>query len=365
MPFPDFSRCSVNLVSSLGAFFGLDMPHPGLPELDAFLAPKVRGVVLLVLDGLGSAALDAFLPEGSFLRSTKLCDLSAVFPPTTVAATPSLRSGLFPLEHGWLGWTMFYPQLGKNVDVFSNKVQFTGEAAAPFQASERYLPYPQVTARLKDEGLARGYAVSPYDEVPARSFDELETQLLRLSALPGRFYAYAYNHQPDAAMHEFGVRSREAQQKVLEAEARVGRLAGLLPKDVLLLVTADHGLVDTVPLVMEDFPVISGMLSRPLFLEPRAAALSVKPEAAAHFPAAFQEAFGDDFLLLSRRELLENGLLGPGKAREGLAQYLGDYLAVALRDKALYTRREDSRLIGMHAGLTRDELRVPLIVARQ
>ena len=42
---------------------------------------------------------------------------------------------------------------------------------------------------------------------------------------------------------------------------------------------------------------------------------------------------------------------------------LGDYLAIAIDDLSIYNTREEAEFfVGVHAGLTRDEMVIPLIV---
>lgn len=41
--------------------------------------------------------------------------LSKFGAPTTVAATTSVMSGLQPIEHAWLGWDCYYPQVDKRM----------------------------------------------------------------------------------------------------------------------------------------------------------------------------------------------------------------------------------------------------------
>ena len=101
---PDYRCCGVNLVGSIAAYLGMPDMHPGVPEVDGLLSRGAwRSVVLLVLDGLGSVSLGELFPDEAFLPGRRMMDLSAVYPSTTVAATTSLRSGLYPNEHGWLG----------------------------------------------------------------------------------------------------------------------------------------------------------------------------------------------------------------------------------------------------------------------
>ncbi|MGI6725161.1 MAG: alkaline phosphatase family protein [Christensenellales bacterium] len=363
---PDYQRCGVNLVSSIASYFGMPDMHPGIPEVDSLLSRGAwRSVVLLVLDGLGSVSLSQSFPGDAYLPSRRMMDLSAVFPPTTVAATTSLRSGLYPNEHDWLGWTMFFPQTSTSVDVFSNHLQFTQQPAPFPHAAKTFLPFASLEKRIQKAGLAAGFAISRYDELYADNLEQLRDQILTVVRGPGRQYVYAYTNQPDTDMHIHGVDSLQVRNTLLEIDQQMQALAMELPKDVLLLATADHGLIDAQPVVVEEHPRLSEMLLRPGVLEPRACAFYVKPRYYRAFPEAFEQAFGSDFLLLDSREALSRGLFGPGVSRQDLASYIGDYLALAISDKALFTKREHCKMLGMHAGMTAREMIVPLLVITQ
>ena len=358
---PDYRCCGVNLVGSIAAYLGMPDMHPGIPEVDSLLSRGAwRSVVLLVLDGLGSVSLGELFLDEAFLPGRHMMDLSAVYPSTTVAATTSLRSGLYPNEHGWLGWTMFFPQTGTSVDVFSNQVQFTQQPAPFPHAANTFLPYTPLEKRLHKAGLAAGFAVSRYDELHADDFEQLCDHILTLVQGPGRQYIYAYTDQPDADMHTHGVDSLPVRRILREIDRRLQALAMALPGDVLLLATADHGLIDAEPAVIEEHPRLSEMLLRPGVLEPRACAFYVKPRYHHAFPEAFSQVFGGDFLLLDTREALSRGLFGPGVSRQDLESYVGDYLALAISDKALFMKREHCKVLGMPAGLTEREMLVPL-----
>ena len=72
--------------------------------------------------------------------------------------------------------------------------------------------------------------------------------------------------------------------------------------------------------------------------------------------------FGEKFLLLTKEEVKTSHLFGPGPEHPNLDAMLGDYLAVAVSDLSLYnTAEERDRFVGVHAGLTEAEMRIPLI----
>ena len=129
---PDYRRCLVNLSNSILKRFGAETSAGTLPPADRFLEGKHRNTVVLLLDAMGTSILEKHLARDGFFRSHLVGSFDSVYPPTTVAATTSMLSGLYPNEHGWLGWDVYYPQIGKNVTVFKNTEQITErEGAVP------------------------------------------------------------------------------------------------------------------------------------------------------------------------------------------------------------------------------------------
>ena len=127
---PDYDNCIVNLSNSILKAFGAETSAPTLKMADKLLEKEYKNVVVLLMDAMGISILEKHLEPDGFLRSHLAGAYSSVFPPTTVAATTSMLSGLYPNEHGWLGWDMYYPELDKNVTVFLNKEQLAEYYAA-------------------------------------------------------------------------------------------------------------------------------------------------------------------------------------------------------------------------------------------
>lgn len=93
----------INVSNSILKSMDVKPLNNSLKELDKlFLQKRYKNIVLLLYDGLGSIVLDKYLSEGDFLLKNKICNISSVFPATTVAATTSVLTGLEPSEHGWL-----------------------------------------------------------------------------------------------------------------------------------------------------------------------------------------------------------------------------------------------------------------------
>ena len=130
-------------------------------------------------------------------------------------------------------------------------------------------------------------------------------------------------------------------------------------EDTLLLITADHGMMEAECVEWTAHPDLLECLVRPPSIESRAVNLFVKPEKREVFERLFSECFGKDFLLLTREQVLSEGLLGTGNDHPKLEAMMGDYLAVAVGRKAL--RVESKGYKGEHAGMTKEEMVIPLI----
>ena len=130
-----------------------------------------------------------------------------------------------------------------------------------------------------------------------------------------------------------------------------------------MVVTADHGHMDSKGVAVVDYPRITECLVRMPSIEPRALNLFVKEEKREQLEYEFQKEFGDKFLLWTKEQVLRTKLFGTGKEHPNFQGMLGDYLAIAVDDLSIYNTREEAGLfIGVHAGLTEDEMTIPLIV---
>lgn len=109
--------------------FRAPVHHETLGLLDRkFAEREYENVVVILLDGMGKCIVDGNLEPDGFFASHLAGTYSAVFPPTTVAATTSICSGLYPVEHCWLGWDCYYPKIDKTVTVFLNREAGTTRA---------------------------------------------------------------------------------------------------------------------------------------------------------------------------------------------------------------------------------------------
>lgn len=360
--YPEYDRSILSLASSVLQHFGVtDCPHKTLPEFDKLLKKDYKNVVIMLFDGLGVSAIEEHLSEDDFLRRHLVCPISSVYPSTTVAATTSIISGLTPAESAWLGWDLYFSEIDKTVAVFRNTRQDTKEKAAAFNVAERYIPYKSIFSRIEElNGKGSAYIVSPFSSFHSKSVKHICRTVKRLSRKRKKKYIYTYWHQPDTAMHDFGVESREAHEQIKEINRLAEKLCKRL-KNTLVIVTADHGLVDGENYYLEDYPVLSSMLVRPPSVEPRALSLFIKEGKKDEFREEFTKIFGDSFRLMTKEEVFSEKIFGEGIMHHKTSDFIGDFLAVALDKKSLFNKREERVFTGHHAGLTEDEMTVPFI----
>ena len=361
--YPNYDRSILSIASSVLNHFGVkDCQHKTLPEFDKLLKKDYKNIIVMLFDGLGTSSLNYHLKENDFLRKHYVTDISSVFPSTTVAATTSVLSGYSPAECGWLGWDLYFEEIGENVAIFKNTLQRNGKPAAKFNVAHKYIPVKSIMKRIEDvNGRKSAYCVSFFSKYRSKSVEDICKTVYKLSKKRKKKYIYAYWNQPDHAMHGHGVTSQEAHEQILHINREVEKLCSKL-EDSLIIVTADHGLCDSVNLFLEDYPEINSMLKRPPSIEPsRALSLFVKDGMKDDFKNEFNKLFGDDFRLMTNEEVFTENILGHGKPHPRTYDFVGDFLAVATGNKSLFIEREEHEFVGVHAGLTEEEMTVPFI----
>lgn len=360
--YPDYENCITNLACSILKEFGIDCGFGNsLKICDDLFQKNYKNIVVLLLDGMGKCIIDKNLSKDGFFASHMVSTYSSVFPPTTVAATTSIDSGKNPVEHSWLGWDCYFKEIDKNVTVFTNMESGTDKQAANFNVARKYCPYESIVSKINAAG-GQAYYSMPFIKPYPSNFDSICTRIKELCELDGKKYIYAYWNEPDYTMHEKGCFHEESRNVLAALELAVEKLCNEL-ENTLIIVTADHGLIDSKGVALEDYPDILNCLVRMPSIEPRALNFFVKKEMTQQFKNFFNKEFGTKFLLLSKEEIRKKKLLGDGTEHPEFNNMLGDFLAVAIDDLSIFnTREEKDFFIGVHAGLTEDEMIIPLIV---
>ena len=379
---PDPFNGIVNLMGSL--IEGLGGERLSAPPLQALPSEEIgdyRKVLLLVVDGLGMAALNALSPDGILARSVRT-KITSVFPSTTATAITSLMTGLYPVEHGLTGWHMYFRELGTVLAVLPGKPRYGG---IPWGSSgvdvKRLLGLSTVFDRVKAPSTLitpRSIADSPFNRA-LRGAGEVEPYAglhdffacleQGIHGATARHYHYAYWSEFDHIAHGFGSSSSEAQRHLHAFEAAFEAfLSKIEGSSTLVVVTADHGFIDCDPDAVTslwDYPEIESCLSLPLSGEARAAYAYVKFGQEGQFERQVTDLLGDRVDLYRSTDLHAKGYFGQGSEHPQFLDRIGDYVLIPkgrgiVRDAVFGEQK--SAMVGYHGGMHPDEMWVPMIV---
>lgn len=357
---PDYTDCLTNLSNSILKYFGCKTFHDTLPDIDDILKENnSKNVVVLLLDGMGANILDRTLPENSILRKSKLRNLHSVFPPTTVAATTGFLTGLNPSEHGLLGWDLYMPKVKKIVTVFTNNLKDTKTPAGDTLLAEKYYPQTYITDMINEK--YEGHILSPYKGEGYSNLNELFTLIQDHCQTPGKKFIYAYYEDPDKTCHECGTDSREMKAVYKNLNTKIDKLVSKL-EDTTLIIIADHGHINSTPIMINENEELLSLLKGDVSIEGRACSFSIKSGCKEKFEELFENEYENDFILYSKKQVIDKKIFGTGKNHKYFNDEVGDYLAIGTGDKYFAYNENSTILKSMHAGMTEDEMLVPLIV---
>ena len=358
--YPDYNNCILGIPAAVLKHYGLETNQTPLPILERLFKNDYKNIVVMLFDGMGSAILDKHCAESDFLMRNKAADISSIFPPTTTAALTSMETGLPPVSHAWLGWSLYFKELDKAVNLFRNDISGSEpEPAADYHVAHRYLPFTDIFTRINASGIdVKASRVSLFSEYQTQSIDEICEITEKLCNDDGRQYIYTYWYEPDHCIHESGTSAEIVKTHLSEISEKVERLTEKL-SDTLIILTTDHGMVDIEYDV--NYAELGKYLLHPLSFGARSKSIFVKPEYKNIFKEKFHELYADRYLLLSRAEILEMNLYGYGEPHEKLTEFIGDYVAVSA-DKYMLDDLTPESDIAAHSGLSEDEMTVPLII---
>lgn len=362
--FINYKRCLTNFSNSILKHFELETYHESLEELDKVLDENnSKNVIVILYDGMGARIIDHVLGENNFFNQNKLCEIDSVFPPTTTAATTTVKTGLHPCEHGWIGLYLYIKEINKTVSLFSNKEKETEELIKDYNVSEKFLPFKSIVERI-NETDNKAYFVSPFGEYKYNSLFDMKELIKDICKEDGKKYIYAYYEEPDSMLHKYGMDSDEVKIKMNEIETITKTLCDEIT-DSTVIVISDHGHTNVNRIDLKANKRMYDTLKRAGAIGSRCTTFFVKKELENVFLDEFNAKYKDDFLLFTKEEVLENNFFGFGNYNIHFKDALGDYLAVANTDKYFDDKLKPSSYKSHHAGITEQEIKVPVIVIKR
>lgn len=357
-----------DLLPSMAASMGV----PGWS--DVLGLPESERWVLLLVDGLGDLNLAAAASDAPFLSSLRGAGrLTAGVPSTTATSITSLGTGLPPGQHGMVGYSFRNPVGGGLLNALAWEDGLSAYDIQPRLTAFERLARSGVElttvspARFAGTGLTeaalRGARFQP---VPDENDHGARIGWTADAAKSGqRSLVYLYERSLDHTGHGQGWGSEAWRVALRAVDAMADNLRQALDPDVRLLITGDHGMIDTPRdrwLIVEDIPDLDADLTL-LAGEGRLRQFYTRPEHVAAVAARWRGVLADRAWVLTRDEAIEAGWFGPVDPR--LAPRIGDVLVAMRDDGAVMTRTQPREfgLVGMHGSLTELETRVPVLVA--
>ena len=376
---PNYEHCILNLITSILKNYNVETKHKSLESMDNILNNKYKNVVFIILDGMGEHILEKVSPAGYFRKKEIDC-ITSVYPSTTTAALTTYYSGKPPYETGWIAWSQYFKEYGRDIDMLSHRESYTSRDLknARINVFDTTVKYKSVFEQI-EEALPniKAYEITPsYSDkrakrsIRADSIDEIIMNIETLCKNPDEKFILAYCDNPDGLLHKFGTDSEEVKEFIENTERKIEDMCKNLTEDTVVIISADHGHKDiNKAYSILDYPEIQKCLISLPSLESRVVTFWVKEDMKEEFVKNFNKNFENDFWLMTKEEFLEKNMLGFGKKHPKIDDFIGNYIALSISDSIIklenYLTEGKKLKKSTHCGLTKEEMEVPVIIIKK
>lgn len=391
---PDYAGGSIANVPATIAQM-LDVPFQGLPplrpELWQGMKKPTKRVVLLVLDAFGWNLVEGnrFL-QPWLNRAAVVGQITSIFPSTTVAALSSLWTGYAPAQHGMVGLNLLFPEYGTIAQMLSLSPTFRRYPDALVDAGtkpEEFLAVSGFAEQLAQANIPT-YAFKGHDIVNSAlskmhgrgvkgsygvfTFADMLVQLRQLleQTAGEPLYVNAYYPTIDTLSHFFTPFHAAVQAELQMMFDLLDRelwqaLSPQARQDTVLFIVADHGQTPTPNdrrIYLDHHPQLHQLLLMRPAGEPRTAYFYARQGQQQAVLDYVQEQLPEIAAGMPALTALQTNLFGPFPHSPQVPNRLGDVILTMRHGHALSTLAEkerEKRFIGLHGGLTRNEMLVP------
>lgn len=368
------------LVPAIGSHLTSGRADPGsadpdtagmeLFDQDPFGLPEARRYVVLLVDGMGEQLLDRHRRLAPQLDSLERCPVpvTCAVPSTTATSLSCLGTGSQPGCHGIMGYTFRSPVGGRMMNALSWQGGDDPAVVQPHRTAFQRLAGAGVAVtsvgprRFEGSGLTRASLRGPqFLGVDDEEDIDLRVELAGQGSGTGeRSLCYVYERSLDHVGHGRGCESSAWSRRLSWVDELVQALCEGLEPGTVLVVTADHGMID-VPaahrLVVEDEPQLTAEVDD-IGGEPRFRQIYTRNPL--EVARSWTEILADRAVVLTADRAIEQGLFGAWDPT--LRNRVGDVLVAMRSDWAVMTRRapQELGLVGMHGSLSRAEMAIPM-----
>ncbi len=325
--------------------------------------PQARSAIVVMVDGLGWDLLNQYRGHVRHLRGflSSATVLDTCLPSTTAAALTSFATGKLPGQTRMVGYSVRRGQGVMNLLHFAEGVDVES-----WQPEETYFsrlsstdvtPYVVTNPKFVGSGLTRA-AFRGANFVGRESLGE-RFSAASVLATQSPSLTYLYWSDIDHAGHRYGPGSDEWLAELEEFDRELGQFLRKAPKDTLVVLTADHGMIQ-----VEDRVDIASIpqLADGVFLlagEGRAAHVHAHPGKDMEVRERWADYFGEKAAVVPPAEFPAVFGDGPGN------DLLGDAVVFMGGSSVVVDSRTQSAASiaqrGVHGSVSSREVLVPLL----
>ncbi len=361
--YPNYENSIMNVSNSILKYYNVKNRYPSIEVLDEELQKGYNHVIYILLDGMGVNIIKKFLNKDDALNKHIKREITSVFPPTTVAATDAVLSATPPIVNGHLGWVQYFEKEDTNLIVFQNSDFYNKDLILKEDLRAKYLSFKRIGEQIKaqNSNVITNEFFPDFIENGSKSFNEEIERVLLVTHNTDKSFNYLYWTQPDLVEHQTGIYSDETKTILTNLNNDFTELIENINDDTIVICIADHGLTDIKPLPLFDNKKLISLLKRLPSIEPRAMNFFVKEGETKKFKTCFDQAYSKYYKLYTKQEILDSKLFGEGEKHQLIDMFLGDFIALAT-DKYMFSLNKEKSYVAHHAGMSEDEMMVPLIV---
>ena len=315
---------------------------------------EAETINFILADGLGYENLKS---TDSYLNKKVTKSINTTFPSSTNVALSSISFVKNPIEHGLIGYYMYdksqyglinalnWNEDNKNL-LLSDHFQKQNSIWKIFKEKKIYAsnfqPRNLVGTPLSD-CLYKVSSTIPYDD------EQNLLELLSESTILENRFNFIYYPLIDVAAHVFGVNSEEWQIEIAKFEKLAYEISNISNKKTKTVITADHGLTN---IDAERCHHLNYGEDLQIYGDQRSVYINGSQESVLE---TFSEVPG---VLLEQHEL--SYLLGD-PTNEFLQSIYPDFCFLVEDKNIIYPKHLSAKLKGYHGGLSKEELKIPII----
>lgn len=341
--------------------------------------------IFLIVDGLGYGLVRNLLADcagNPLLSGSRLEKISTVYPSTTVSVITSFETGMTTAEHGMVGWDVYSREHGMVLTPFRDAPTISRKFSLTEAGIRSIVPDPKLIGRAGERGKVlvltekaintRNYLRIQNCDCESYAVKHDMLVKLRDAITAGKHdFIYVYYSLIDSLEHDYGPCSEAVRHSVASLFTEMSRvlLTALERSDYNLVITADHGQIDTGKLItINGRSEIMNYLSGPPWGDSRIRYLNAAAGKENALIRHFEGKYGDSFLIAESDSVIRSGIFGKRKVAEAMRYRFGTHIAMAKGNDAIdyeypyWTPRKAQFKKGAHSGLSKDEMEVPLIV---